>query len=87
MSIQKIIAAWKDPEFRSRLSADELSEIPDHPSGLIELTDEEQDEVVSAGSNTGRPGKPKPTPTPSKPPYGSWRQRPKGRVASWKPGY
>ena len=33
-----VIRAWRDPEYRATLSADEL---PAHPAGLVELSDEE----------------------------------------------
>jgi len=33
-----VIRAWRDPEYRATLSA---SELPPHPAGLVELTDEE----------------------------------------------
>jgi mersacidin/lichenicidin family type 2 lantibiotic len=35
----EIIRAWKDPEYRLRLSAAEKALLPDHPAGSIELTD------------------------------------------------
>jgi mersacidin/lichenicidin family type 2 lantibiotic len=34
-----IIRAWKDPEYRDSLSADERAQLPAHPAGLIALTD------------------------------------------------
>ena len=40
MSIDKIIRAWKDEEYRHGLSEEERALIPMHPAGLIELTDE-----------------------------------------------
>lgn len=36
-----VIRAWKDPEYRSTLGPEELSKVPAHPAGLIELGDEE----------------------------------------------
>jgi mersacidin/lichenicidin family type 2 lantibiotic len=36
-----IIRAWRDPEYRNTLSADELLHLPSHPAGLVELSDEE----------------------------------------------
>lgn len=41
MSQQDIIHAWKDEEFRSRLSEDQCSQLPDNPAGLIELSSTE----------------------------------------------
>lgn len=42
----KIIRAWKDPEYRVNLSEEELNTLPEHPAGAIELTDEELDAAV-----------------------------------------
>ena len=39
MSKQKIIRAWKDPAYRRGLSATERAALPEHPAGLIELTE------------------------------------------------
>jgi len=41
MSHVDVIRAWTDPEYRSTLSSDQLSALPSHPAGLIELSDEE----------------------------------------------
>jgi mersacidin/lichenicidin family type 2 lantibiotic len=37
----RIIRAWKDPEYRLNLSEEEQSQLPEHPAGAIELTDDE----------------------------------------------
>lgn len=50
MSPNDIIRAWKDEEYRSSLSAAERALLPQHPAGLIELTDAELDAAV--GANT-----------------------------------
>jgi mersacidin/lichenicidin family type 2 lantibiotic len=59
MSIDKIIRAWEDPEYRSSLSAGELAALPGHPAGAIELTEAELGQVLggapsgnSVGCNT-----------------------------------
>jgi mersacidin/lichenicidin family type 2 lantibiotic len=59
MSVDRIIRAWEDPEFRSSLSESELASLPEHPAGAIELTDAELSAVVgsiqsgnSVGCNT-----------------------------------
>lgn len=41
MPVSEIIRAWRDEEFRSSLSASEISALPDHPSGTIELKAED----------------------------------------------
>jgi mersacidin/lichenicidin family type 2 lantibiotic len=38
MSVENIIRAWKDENFRHTLSAAERALVPDHPAGLIDLT-------------------------------------------------
>jgi mersacidin/lichenicidin family type 2 lantibiotic len=43
MSRQDIIRAWKDAEYRSGLTAADCAQLPDHPAGVIELTDAELD--------------------------------------------
>jgi mersacidin/lichenicidin family type 2 lantibiotic len=59
MTVERIIRAWADPEFRHSLSAEELAALPEHPAGAIELTDAELGGVVggvqsgqSVGCNT-----------------------------------
>jgi mersacidin/lichenicidin family type 2 lantibiotic len=48
MSTKKTIRAWKDPEYRASLSAEELAAMPSNPAGAIELTDAELGEVAGA---------------------------------------
>jgi mersacidin/lichenicidin family type 2 lantibiotic len=45
MSIQDIIRAWKDEDYRLSLSEAERALLPEHPAGLIELTGAELDGV------------------------------------------
>jgi mersacidin/lichenicidin family type 2 lantibiotic len=52
MHIDKIIRAWEDPDYRSSLSAEERSAIPDSPVGGIELTDAELSQVLG-GAQSG----------------------------------
>lgn len=54
MSIETIIRAWKDPSFRSTLSAEQLAALPANPAGAIELSDEELG-GVSGGAETCTP--------------------------------
>jgi mersacidin/lichenicidin family type 2 lantibiotic len=51
MSPQDIIRAWKDEDYRLSLGQAERERMPQHPAGLIELTDLELD--AAAG---GLPG-------------------------------
>jgi mersacidin/lichenicidin family type 2 lantibiotic len=46
MSAVDIVRAWKDAEYRQSLSEAERAQLPDHPAGLIELTDAELEDVA-----------------------------------------
>ncbi len=48
MSIEKIIRAWKDADYRESLSAEERAALPEHPSGLISLSDADLAAVAGA---------------------------------------
>ena len=50
MTHEHIIRAWKDAEFRNSLSEKERELLPEHPVGVVELTDVELD-----GATGGRP--------------------------------
>ena len=41
MSHVDIIRAWKDEEYRLSLTEAQRAQLPDHPAGLIELTEAE----------------------------------------------
>jgi mersacidin/lichenicidin family type 2 lantibiotic len=41
MTRHQILRAWKDPEYREGLSKAERDQLPAHPAGLIELSDED----------------------------------------------
>jgi len=45
MSNLKTIRAWKDPEYRASLTAEELALMPSNPAGLIDLTDSDLSEI------------------------------------------
>ena len=46
MLLDRIIRAWKDPEYRLNLSAEDQALLPENPAGAIELTDDELDMAV-----------------------------------------
>jgi mersacidin/lichenicidin family type 2 lantibiotic len=46
MLSEKIIRAWKDVEYRLSLSEAERAQLPEHPAGLVELTENELNPVV-----------------------------------------
>ena len=37
MTTFETVKAWKDEEYRDTLSAEQMEQVPGHPSGLIEL--------------------------------------------------
>ncbi len=39
MSSIDIIRAWKDEDYRNSLSAEQRSQLPENPAGMIELSD------------------------------------------------
>jgi mersacidin/lichenicidin family type 2 lantibiotic len=41
MSFSTIINAWKDSNYRQNLDEEMRALLPEHPAGLLELTDEE----------------------------------------------
>jgi mersacidin/lichenicidin family type 2 lantibiotic len=41
MKKEHVIRAWRDPEYRARLSEAERAQLPTHPAALIELGDAE----------------------------------------------
>jgi len=36
-----LVRLWKDPSYRASLSPEELKELPHHPSGVVDLTDDQ----------------------------------------------
>jgi mersacidin/lichenicidin family type 2 lantibiotic len=46
MLSEKIIRAWKDVEYRFSLSEAEQAQLPEHPAGLVALTEQELGPVV-----------------------------------------
>jgi mersacidin/lichenicidin family type 2 lantibiotic len=49
VSQHEIIRAWKDAEYRESLSRRQRAQLPEHPAGLIELSDDELDLASGAG--------------------------------------
>jgi len=52
MSLDQIIRAWKDEEFRNSLTPEQRAALPANPAGLLELTDEALTGLV-AGRDSG----------------------------------
>ena len=40
MTHEQIIRAWKDEDYRLNMNGEELSALPAHPAGLVELSDQ-----------------------------------------------
>ncbi len=55
MKSEKIVRSWKDEDYRLSLSSAEQSLLPDHPAGLIELTDAELNGVDGGTGGTFTP--------------------------------
>jgi mersacidin/lichenicidin family type 2 lantibiotic len=53
MSHLNIVRAWKDPEYRRSLSEAERALLPEHPAGVIELTDADLDQVLGGVGSHG----------------------------------
>jgi len=47
-----VVRAWKDPLYRSHLTAEDLDRLPGHPSGLIELQDDQLKSISAAAFTT-----------------------------------
>jgi mersacidin/lichenicidin family type 2 lantibiotic len=52
LTLTDIVRAWKDETFRARLTDAQRAALPEHPAGIIELSDAELDGVAG-----GRPGR------------------------------
>jgi mersacidin/lichenicidin family type 2 lantibiotic len=50
MSTEMAIRSWKDPMYRSELSAAECATLPLNPAGLVELSDAELMELTGGTS-------------------------------------
>ena len=48
------VRAWKDPLYRASLSREEIAGLPVHPSGLIELNEEQLKSATGALITTFR---------------------------------
>lgn len=49
MNSKEIVEYWKNSEHRLHLSAEERAQLPANPAGLVELTDEALDDLISGG--------------------------------------
>jgi len=44
-----VVRAWKDEKYRQNLNEEELTTLPAHPAGALELTDDELEQVFGGG--------------------------------------
>lgn len=50
MSKKDVIQYWKNEEHRLNLSDEARANLPENPAGLVELTDEALDDLISGGA-------------------------------------
>jgi mersacidin/lichenicidin family type 2 lantibiotic len=50
MTNKDIIEYWKNSEHRLNLTEEERAKLPANPAGLVELTDEALDDLISGGA-------------------------------------
>lgn len=55
MKKKQVIRAWRDPEYYASLSEDDRARLPDHPAGVVELSDQDLNGLAGdvAGGTTG----------------------------------
>ena len=56
MTVKDVVKAWRNPAFRSMLSAAERAQLPGNPAGMIELSGTALD-AVAGGGGRGHSGK------------------------------
>jgi mersacidin/lichenicidin family type 2 lantibiotic len=49
-----VIRAWKDPVYRGGLSREEIASLPGHPSGFLEIDEEQLKSASGAVVTTNR---------------------------------
>lgn len=49
-----VIRAWKDPVYRASLTPEELAQLPDHPSGVLEIQDEQLRGIAGLAETTAQ---------------------------------
>jgi mersacidin/lichenicidin family type 2 lantibiotic len=54
MNVKNVVKAWRNPAFRSTLSATELAQLPGNPAGMIELSGTALDAVAGGGHGSGK---------------------------------
>ena len=54
LTVNDIIRAWKDKNFRDNLSEEQRAQLPANPAGLVEIDDEQLVQVAGGASNSLR---------------------------------
>ena len=52
LSVNEIIRAWKDKNFRDSLNEEQRAQLPANPAGLVEINDEQLVQVTGGALNT-----------------------------------
>jgi mersacidin/lichenicidin family type 2 lantibiotic len=54
LTVQEIIRAWKDKNFRDSLNEEQRAQLPVNPAGLVEIDDAQLVQVAGGGINSYR---------------------------------
>jgi mersacidin/lichenicidin family type 2 lantibiotic len=54
MPTMEIVKAWKDEEYRDTLTMEQLAQLPEHPSGIIEFEQPQLEDEGLFGPEVGR---------------------------------
>jgi mersacidin/lichenicidin family type 2 lantibiotic len=46
------VRAWKDPLYRASLSPEETAQLPEHPSGLLEIREQDLRDITGRANTT-----------------------------------
>ena len=52
LTVQDIIRAWKDKNFRDSLSEEQRKQLPTNPAGLVEIDDEQLVKVAGGATKS-----------------------------------
>jgi len=52
LTVNEIIRAWKDKNFRDSLSEEQRAQLPANPAGLVEIDDEQLVQATGGAPNT-----------------------------------
>jgi len=52
LSVNEIIRAWKDKQYRDSLSEEQQAQLPANPAGLVEIDDEQLVQVAGGAIHT-----------------------------------